>query len=182
MGRLNQDQALEFYNQEYPALYRYALYLCSQRETAEEICQETFLRWFRLDNQGEIEYPRAWLKKVAGRLAINYGRRHTLIASHEILQDPETISRENNTEQQIERLEVEDILSRLSWRDQILLKMKMAGESYQSIAEALDIAPGSVGTLLARAMTKFREEYMGKEGEHNHEMSGRRKTSTISGT
>jgi len=48
--------------------------------------------------------------------------------------------------------------------------MKMDGESYQSMAEALDIAPGSVGTLLSRAMKKFREEYMGKEGELNHEM------------
>jgi RNA polymerase sigma-70 factor (ECF subfamily) len=149
---------------------------------AEEICQETFLRWFRLNNQEDVEFPRAWLKKVAGRLAINYGKRNNMIASREILQDPDTISGESRTAQDIERLEVEDILSRLPWREQMLLKMKMAGESYRSISEALDIAPGSVGTLLARAMKKFREEYTGKEGEHNHEMPGRRQTTNVSGT
>ena len=148
-------------------------YLCSDRELAEEICQEAFLRWFRLANREQVEYPRAWLKKVTSRLAINYGKRRKTISTREFLQDPATINRETNSEQDIERLEVEDILSRLPWRDQDLLKMRMAGESYRDIAQALDIAPGSVGTLLARAMKRFRKEYTGKEGAKNHDMPGR---------
>jgi DNA-directed RNA polymerase specialized sigma24 family protein len=58
LRRLNQDQALEFYNREYPVLFRYVLYLCSEKDLAEEICQETFLRWFRLNNQEDVEFPR----------------------------------------------------------------------------------------------------------------------------
>jgi len=66
-------------------------------------------------------------------------------------------------EKDLERMEIEDTLSRLPWRDGLLLKLRMEGRSYQELAELLDIAPASVGTLLARAMKRFRTEYEGKE-------------------
>lgn len=72
------------------------------------------------------------------------------------------------------RLEVEDVLSSLPWKEQMLLKMRLADLSYQEIAEALQVSVGSVGTMLARAMNKFKEAYEGKEVDVKNDMSRRR--------
>jgi DNA-directed RNA polymerase specialized sigma24 family protein len=70
------------------------------------------------------------------------------------------------------RIEVQDVLGRLKWKDQVLLKMRMSGMSYSQIAEALDISIGSVGTMLVRAMKRFRLEYEEKEAVKTDEMPG----------
>ena len=163
-----QDEAEKFYNREYPALFRYVLYLTGDRESAEEICQESFIRWFGLEDPGGIDYPRAWLKKVAGRLAVNHFRRQNLRSDLEKLMEPDKMELlATSMEKDLERMEIEDALLRLPWRDQLMLKLRMEGRSYQELAELLDIAPGSVGTMLARAMKRFRAEYEGKEAGQN---------------
>ena len=50
-------------------------------------------------------------------------------------------------------------LEQLAERDQQLLLMREEGFSYQEIAEAVGVAPGSVGTLIARAVRRFTEVY-----------------------
>jgi len=162
--KYRQEEAEKFYNREYPALYRYVIYLTGDREISEEICQESFIRWFGLEDSGGIEYPRAWLKKVASRLTVNHFRRQNLRSGLEKALEPEKMELMATTmEKDLERMEIEDTLSRLPWRDGLLLKLRMEGRSYQELAELLDIAPASVGTLLARAMKRFRTEYEGKE-------------------
>jgi RNA polymerase sigma-70 factor (ECF subfamily) len=44
-------------------------------------------------------------------------------------------------------------------RSAMLLLLRQSGLSYREIASALEIAPGSVGTLLARAEKEFRKKY-----------------------
>lgn len=166
--RNDQDEAEKFYNREYPTLYRYIFYLTGDREITEEVCQESFMRWFNLDEPEVIDYPRAWLKKVAGRLVVNHFRRQNLRSGLEKPMEPEKMELMATTmEKDIERIEIEDAMSRLPWRDVLLLKLRMEGKSYQELAELLDIAPTSVGTMLARAMRKFRSEYEGKETGRN---------------
>jgi RNA polymerase sigma factor (sigma-70 family) len=50
-------------------------------------------------------------------------------------------------------------LTTLSIRDQRLLILRHEGFSYREIAEALDIALSSVGTLLARATAALSKAY-----------------------
>lgn len=171
MGNKNQnnDEARRFFDSEYPGLYRYALYLTRHPETAEEICQETFLRWFKLPRPEEIERPRAWLHTVGARLAYNHLRRQNLRWQLEINEPVDTIPLAGPS--QMAQLEVEDILSRMNWRDQMLIKLRMAGLSYAEIAEAMELANGSVGTMLSRALKRFKDEYQGKEAGKRNEMS-----------
>jgi RNA polymerase sigma-70 factor (ECF subfamily) len=44
-----------------------------------------------------------------------------------------------------------------------LLLLRHAGLSYKELAEALQVAPGSVGTLLARAEAAFERAYAEEE-------------------
>jgi len=175
------EKASEFYRAEYPYLYRYALFLCPDQYTAEELCQETFLRWFRLEAPETVEYPRAWLKKVLSRLTINHFERQKRRSTVEVPGDAEKIRTVVDWKRDIERLEIEDVLSRLTVRDQMLLKMKMAGLSYAEMAEVLGVAPGSVGTLLARSLRRFKLEYEDEEGRQGGELHRRRKIITLFG-
>jgi len=177
----SQEEAEAFFRQEYPYLFRYAFYLTSNRELSEELCQETFLRWFKQKNYREIEAPRAWLRKVMSRLAINDMRRRKLRGRLEIELPPDKIDTIVSIAPEILRLEVEDVLQRLPWKEQMLLKMKMSGMSYAEMADVMEVSIGSVGTMLARAMKKFKYEYQGKEAGRDHEMPGRGKTLTIFG-
>lgn len=178
---IDQNAAAEFFEHEYPSLFRHALFMTGEKGSAEELCQETFLRWFTLNNRQEIEYPRSWLKRVLTRLALNYFRRQKLKSRLETVINPERIENVVELERDIQRLEVEDVISRLPWKDQMLLKMRTAGMSYVEIAEVMDISIGSVGTLLTRAMKKFKHEYQEKEVGTENEMQGRRPSLTISG-
>lgn len=176
--RFSEKDSREFFEKEYPPLYRYAFYLTGDQGLAEDICQETFIRWFSLERPDEIEMPRAWLKKVLSRLAISNYRHQKVRNNVETRLADDQIK---YVDRGFEQLEVEDILSHLPWRDQILLKMKMAGLSYQEMAEAAGIAPGSVGTLLARAYKKVRQEYSAEGRSQTHGMSRPGKIVTLHG-
>ncbi len=47
----------------------------------------------------------------------------------------------------------------LAERDRQMLLMREEGFRYDEIAEAVGVAPGSVGTLMARALKKFTAVY-----------------------
>jgi len=59
-------------------LYRYAVYLVKNQDTAQDLCQEVFIRWFTRDDSYQIIKLEAWLKKVLSNLAFNYFRRQKL--------------------------------------------------------------------------------------------------------
>ncbi|HWP96042.1 MAG TPA: sigma-70 family RNA polymerase sigma factor [Syntrophomonadaceae bacterium] len=173
-----EEEARDFFTLEYPPLFRYAFYFTGDKELAEDLCQETFIRWFQMDGQQDIETPRAWLKKVLSRLVVSNYRRQKTRAGLEIGLGERPVA---YLDQGFESLEVEDLLSRLPWRDQLLIKMKFSGSTYQEMAEITGIAVGSVGTLLARAIKKLRNDFPGGEVGQNHELSGSGKIITVRG-
>ena len=67
--RLELEQAVELYEL---SVFRAAFYTCRDREEAEDVCQETFLAYFRNhDEFASREHVRAWLL----RTAINKAKR-----------------------------------------------------------------------------------------------------------
>jgi RNA polymerase sigma-70 factor (ECF subfamily) len=62
-------------------------------------------------------------------------------------------------EQAQERQRVRSALARMRPRSARLLVLRHSGLSYAEIAAALQVAPASVGTLLARAEREFEEHY-----------------------
>jgi RNA polymerase sigma-70 factor (ECF subfamily) len=66
-----------------------------------------------------------------------------------------------------ERARVRAALAQLPERQSQLLLLRHAGLAYTEIAAIVDVAPGSVGTLLARAERAFITEY---EMEQDHAM------------
>ena len=57
------------------------------------------------------------------------------------------------------------VLATLDPRQAGLLLLRSSGLSYGELADALEINPASVGTLLSRAQQAFRKEYIKRYGE-----------------
>ena len=141
------------------ALYRYALRQCGDAELASDIVQETFVRLIRRPPRDVA--LRAWLFQVATNLAREWGRtgsrRRRLLgvipldALHsDPMRGPEAdlLARE-------EQHEVQTALARMSERDRTILLMREEGFTHAEIAVAVGTTTKSVGTLAARALTKF---------------------------
>ncbi|HEU5089972.1 MAG TPA: sigma-70 family RNA polymerase sigma factor, partial [Roseiflexaceae bacterium] len=64
-----------------------------------------------------------------------------------------------------QRARVRAVLAGLPERQAQLLVLRHAGLSYAEVADAIGVAPGSIGTLLARAEHAFSEAYQQLEQE-----------------
>jgi len=142
-------------------LVRYLTRRLGDRDWAEELAQETFLRALR---QGDVENERAWLFAVATNLARDEGRKQVRRRRHlQLLADE---AREAEQEMQPTGLErAEDAaaarraLDALEERDRLALLMREEGLSYEEIAEALGLSVGSIGTTLFRARKRLVASY-----------------------
>jgi RNA polymerase sigma-70 factor (ECF subfamily) len=142
-------------------LVRYLVRRLGDRDWAEEVAQETFLRALR---HGPLTNERAWLFAVATNLVRDDARkdarrrRHLAILAEQERENvviPEPTPLERAQERAMARAAVDSIAE----RDRLALLMREEGLNYDEIAEALDIAPASVGTTLSRARRRLAEAY-----------------------
>lgn len=141
------------------AVRRHLTYLTGDSAIAEDLTQETFGKLYERQLTGEGEEllnPQAWLLTVASNLAYNHfrteGRRGAREAGTPVLARAADID---------DVLDVRRVLTELDQRDRMVLMLRHSGFSYAEVAEAVGIAPASVGTILARAQRRFREAYEG---------------------
>jgi RNA polymerase sigma-70 factor (ECF subfamily) len=163
-ARLRDTAAFEhlfrrYYHQVYRVVYR----MLGDDDAASDVAQETFLTLYthppQLQTDGEE--IRAWLYRVAlnrGYNALRSKRRaqsrlpavYESVHAAEEAVDPELeVLRAENRDQ------VRAVLATLPERQAKLLLLRQEDVKYTEIAEILEIAPGSVGTLLVRAERAF---------------------------
>jgi RNA polymerase sigma-70 factor (ECF subfamily) len=152
------DRLFRLYHQ---PLVRYLTRRLGDRDWAEEIAQETFLRALR---QETIASERSWLFAVATNLVRDGARqaqrqraRLEVLAADERARELETpvLSLERDEERAFARRAVDA----LAERDRLALLMREEGLDYDEIAAALDISRSSVGTTLSRARRRLAEHY-----------------------
>lgn len=157
------DQDLErLFRQYHAPLVRYLVRRLGDRDWAEEVAQETFLRALR---QEAIVSERSWLFAVATNLVRDEARKDTrrrarleLLREQERAEsvvEPEPLSIERDEERAMARRALE----MLAERDREALLMREEGLDYHEIAEALGLSFGSIGTTLARARKRLVEAY-----------------------
>ncbi|HEV7993886.1 MAG TPA: sigma-70 family RNA polymerase sigma factor [Gemmatimonadaceae bacterium] len=142
------------------------------RDSAEEIAQETFVRALR---QETITSERSWLFAVASNLVRDEARRDArerkrleVVKAHadaDAALEPEPTSMERAEEQALARQAIE----MLAERDRDALLMREEGLGYEEIAEALDLSVASVGTTLSRARRRLMEAYETLQAERSAE-------------
>ena len=145
----------------YDGVYRLLYRIVGTRDEAEDLAQETFVRLARQRfGPGREHNLRGWLYAVASNLALNVlrsrGRRQRREETVFRLEDsggepdPAVVALRDD-----ERAAVRRTLAALPGRQARLLMLRHSGLSYREIAEALGMAPGSVGTTLACAEAAF---------------------------
>lgn len=157
----------ETYRSFYAQVVRQLTYLLGERTAAEDIAQETFLKLYTVPPPTKQNIG-GWLHQVGARLALNYlrseKRRQRRELQAEAPSDHKVIPLEEGVWRQETVRAVREALDQLPARERLALLLRHTGFAYQEIAGALEIAPGSVGTLLARAQRRFLELYK-QQGE-----------------
>jgi RNA polymerase sigma-70 factor (ECF subfamily) len=144
------------FERHYPGLVRFLYERVGDRDQAEDLAQETFVRLLRCPPRE----PHGWLYVVAANLARDAARgelrrsRHLQVLSGDQAADiapgPDgALLRDEDTAR------VHAALATLSERDRTLLLLRADGVAYREIAGVLRVAPTSVAPLLARAQRRF---------------------------
>ncbi len=158
----------EVFYQHYDQVYGLLFRLVGNRVEAEDLLQEVFMKLYdhafrrRLFSRKREHNISAWLYRTATNMGYNAIRsrsrrwqRNTILVP-----DPEGSP---GAEQEVERREretaVRQTLAKLPQRHTQLLLMRQMGFSYAECAKACHVAPGSIGTLLARAAKAFKQAY-----------------------
>lgn len=151
----------------YPPLVRYCHRLTGDPDAAEDAAQEALVRLFTHGVDGPVAAVRVWLFKTATHLIRDRYRvdenRRRLLEKNPVTPG-ETEGPERSLERKMERQRARKALEQLADRDREMLLMRYEGFSYKEIADVVDVAASSVGTLLARAERRFVEAVDG-EGE-----------------
>lgn len=121
---------------------------------------ETFIRAYRaLLSGAEWDNPRAWLFRVASRLAINEHRRQQIIAWVPLLR-PESVPGPGIESATLERVAVQAALNALPTKYRIPLVLYVyEDQPVAQIAEILDLSLSAVKMRLSRARELFHRAY-----------------------
>ena len=149
-------------------LVRYLTRRLGDRDWAEEVAQETFVRALRQD---ALTNERAWLFTVANNLVRDDARRIARQrAQLMLLRDEQIADAEDdnqlvdgddppNANQAHETMLARKAVDALAEKDRMALLLREEGLDYGEIAAALDLSVGSVGTTLSRARRRLVEGY-----------------------
>jgi RNA polymerase sigma-70 factor (ECF subfamily) len=154
-------------------VYFLALDLCGNRQDAEDISQEVFLKAFRSlkKYRGEAKFG-SWLYRITVNCAIDIKRRkklHTLSIHEQTAEyeHPANISlRDENAPDPLELTQgsalqkhIRQALNRLSSRERMVFVLRHYQDlPLREIGDMLEIAEGTVKALLFRAIKRLQKE------------------------
>jgi RNA polymerase sigma-70 factor (ECF subfamily) len=151
-----------YWSRVYGLLFR----LVGEHAEAEDLALEVFWRYYqRPPGEHDPDTLGGWLYRVALRMGYNALRSQRRRRNYEELavqqdwQDNHRRVAESQVEETLQRQQVRQALVHMKPRAAQLLVLRYAGCSYAEIAATLQILPGSVGSLLARAEVEFQKRY-----------------------
>lgn len=175
LERLGQGDTASFealFQRHYDRIYGLLFRLLGNRAEAEDVVQEVFLKLYNhafsqrrsfWQRSGQQEHNlSAWLYRVATNAGYNAirSRKRRWQRDTVLLPDPAGMpSPDVALERAQQATAVRAALAKLPPRQTQLLLLRQMDMSYAELAQACDVAPGSVGTLLRRAAKAFREVY-----------------------
>jgi RNA polymerase sigma-70 factor (ECF subfamily) len=139
------------------SLIRYLRYHLDDVEEAEDLAQESFLRFFETRSRNEqIEQPKAWLFRVARNLLVDRGRKK----KPELLDQNGWAKVERRLTASPASIDTKIYLSQLPWGDLSpmeleCLRLRTEGLKLREVGEVLNLTISSVVSYLARAAKKL---------------------------
>lgn len=165
--RAGQKEALALlFRRHRDPIYRYLFGLTRQRELAEDLLQDTFLRLWR---QGD-RLPQDTRMAYVYRIAVNLVRDHVRRAREHPGLPPDWERRVSNDSQSMDRVADVDLVSRalaeLSPDQRLTVGLHyFADQSVERVGHILGIPTGTVKTRLSRAYRQLAEVIARQEGQ-----------------
>ena len=154
-GTLDVDQlVIDMFRQEGAALVRLVRLFVDDRNAAEDLVQEAFIRLARAAHRinDPAKVP-AYLRSIVLNLARDSNRRGLVSLRHHLPFDPDRASVEDEIELRDDQQHVIDALRDLPRRQRDCLVLRYYEElGIEDIAASLDISPNSVKTHLKRGL------------------------------
>lgn len=146
------ERLADLYRREQPGLVRLATLLVRNSAVAEELVQEAFVRLHRhLDG---AEYPGAYLRTTVVNLCHSHGRRVQVAARH--APDPPPVAPPPGLPPDLSPVWLAlDLLSERQ-RDAVVLRFYLDLPDAE-IAALLGVRPGTVRSLVSRALARLQE-------------------------
>lgn len=136
------------YRDEYSGLVRLAFSLTSDDQLAQEIIQEAFLKLHQVG--GHVQNPIAYLRTIVVNGCRSHHRHQAVVRRV----PPERAPIAN-----ADYDELFDAVKRLPWRQQAVLALRFQLDLPEDeIASVLDCRPGTVRSLVFRALATLRQE------------------------
>ncbi|HZR39015.1 MAG TPA: RNA polymerase sigma factor [Ktedonobacteraceae bacterium] len=158
----------QIYDEYKTPIYNYVYHLVGDREQADDLTQDTFLKAFRALPKMDANLKlSAWLYRIATNTAYDALRRRKLIAWlpwQDLDHEPADVESADPQEIYGTTELVRAALRRMpqQYRAALLLYTQ-EGFSYSEIAQTLNIAESGVKMYLSRARQSFREHYRALE-------------------
>lgn len=140
----------EIYQQHYQELLKYCLGACRDRELAEDLVQETFLKTLQSADVFEDLGPsqrRAWLYRTVKNLICDRYRRAVLESQYTQTLDEDAVYFDPG----IQQTENDMVLSLLTPEDRMLFTLRyMEGYNASELSEMLGLPTGTIRAKLSR--------------------------------
>lgn len=146
--------------QQYDKLLRYCYMKLRDRTLAEDITQETFIRFFESKDYHSIGKEMAYLYTIARNLCIDSFRKQ----KDELIEDlpakiQEMPESRDKVESIVDRVSIEQALDRLTADEREAVVLRFSGElSVEDIAKSMDISRFAVRRRVLSALEKLRKE------------------------
>jgi RNA polymerase sigma-70 factor (ECF subfamily) len=155
-----------FFRSHYQRIVRAVARLTGDPACAEDLAIEAFWRlWCTPQAQGEK--AGGWVYRTALRLGLtelrSNARRHRYERQADLARSSPTPEETHALADQKEQ--VRQVLAVLDPRQSEVLLLRSNGLSYEEVAEALEVNPISVGSMISRAQQAFRKEYVKRYGQ-----------------
>lgn len=154
---------IEALYQEYQRqLLAYLTRLVSDREAAEDLCQETFIKALRSwEQRDDAASAVAWLYRIATNTAYDYLRRRRRIHFTSLIDTDQSATQDLSMELLIDEQEpVRSALAQIPLMYRLPLVLHSCeGRGTQEIAAVLGCSNSAVKTRLFRARERFRQVY-----------------------
>jgi RNA polymerase sigma-70 factor, ECF subfamily len=177
MAGTNEDILEAIVREHARLVYRIAYLVLRNHHDAEDATQETFVRLLRYRRKlAGVEDHKAWLAKIAWRVAIERGKKQPVISTSELevrSAENQMVSQLTSAEENASGSELSALLVSLisalpeALRDALRLST-IEGLSPAEIAQVLESSESSIRSRIFRARQILKEKLAALEGKHEN--------------
>lgn len=146
--------------QQYDKLLRYCYMKLRNRTLAEDITQETFIRFFESTDYRNVGKEMAYLYTIARNLCIDSVRKQKDALIEDISAEIQDVQEsKDNAEDVVDRVSIEQALDCLNAEEREAVVLRFSGElSIEDIGRSMGISRFAVRRRISTALEKLRKE------------------------